>query len=92
MKHLRDIQKHPRHSLEKVFEEYEELRDAHEQRNRWHAVIEAADVVNAAYSFIWKTYRVPFVVVIAVGVSTAVYKPLVRLWRRTVRRNGGRNA
>jgi hypothetical protein len=81
-KHRRTIQKGKRGTLAKCREELDELEDAHEQGNRWHSVIEAADLVNSAYSFVWREYRVPFFIVIAIALLTGIYKPISRFIRR----------
>ena len=81
-RHTREIPKGARGTLSKCREELEELEDAHHQGHRWHSVIEAADLINSTYTFVWREYRVPFFVVIAVALLTGVYKPVVRMFRR----------
>ena len=76
--HKTRIQKHPRGTIGKCQEELDELKDAHQQNNRPHVVIEAADLINSTYTFVWRRYRVPFFVVILIALLTAVYKPIVR--------------
>jgi len=81
-KHTRDIARAPRGTLDKCREELDELQDADSQNNRWHSVIEAADLINSTYTFVWRKYRVPFFVVIPVALLSGVYKPVVRWIRR----------
>lgn len=85
-KHTRPIEKGKRGTLSKCREELEELEDAHLQKNRWHSVIEAADLINSTYTFIWKEYKVPFFVVIPIALLSGVYKPVVRLLKRIFRK------
>ena len=81
-KHKAAIRRHPRGTLEKCGEELAELKDAHAQGNRWHTVIEAADLINSTYTFVWRAYRVPFFVIILISLMTGVYKPIVRWWKK----------
>jgi phosphoribosyl-ATP pyrophosphohydrolase len=81
-KQLAVIRKGQRGTLDKCREELAELRDADNQSNRWHVVVEAADLINSTYTFVWRKYRVPFFVVILVALLTSVYKPVVRFLRR----------
>lgn len=81
-KHTVVIAKRPRGTLAKCQEELEELIDADRQGNAWHSVVEAADLINSTYTFIWRKYRIPFPVVIVIALMTGVYKPIVRLLRR----------
>jgi hypothetical protein len=76
------IRKGERGELSKCHEELAELQDAHNQGVRWHAVVEAADLINSTYTFIWRKYKVPFFIVIMIALSTAVYKPFIRWLRR----------
>lgn len=80
-RHTVAIARRQRGTLEKCDEELEELRDAVKQGNKWHAVIEAADLINSTYTFVWRKYRVPFFVVVLIALMTGVYKPIVRLIR-----------
>jgi len=84
--HTRAIPKSPRGTLEKCKEELLELEDADIQNNRWHATIEAADLINSTYTFVWKKYRVPFFVVILVALTTGIYKPTLRWLRKKSKR------
>ena len=81
-KHTRKIERGTRGTLSKCKEELEELEDAHLQKSRWHSVVEAADLINSTYTFIWKEYRVPFFVVIPIALMTGIYKPIVRLLKK----------
>lgn len=81
-RHLRQIPRGRRGTLDKCREELEELEDAAIQNNRWHSVIEAADLINSTYTFIWQRFGVPWPVVILIALMTAVYKPAVR-WLRS---------
>lgn len=81
-KHTREIPRAPRGTLDKCKEELAELEDADQQGIRWHAVVEAADLINSTYTFIWCKYRVPFVVVIVIALLSGIYKPLVRFFRK----------
>ena len=81
-KHTVEIPRADRGTLAKCHEELAELADADSQNNRWHSVIEASDLVNSTYTFIWRKYRVPFFVVIAVALATGIYKPIVRFLRK----------
>ncbi len=76
------IRKGERGTFDKCREELEELRDADDQGVRWHSVVEAADLINSTYTFIWRKYRVPFFVVILVALLTGIYKPVLRWIRR----------
>ena len=58
--------------------------DACAQGNRLHAVIEAADLINSTYTFIWRQYKVPFFIVIFIALMTGIYKPCTRWWKRHV--------
>lgn len=80
--HTIHIEKRPQGSIDKCYEELEELKDADSQGNRWHCVVEAADLINSTYTFVWRKYRVPFPIVIIVALLTGVYKPVVRWIRR----------
>lgn len=84
-KHTIAIEKRQRGTLGKCDEELAELKDADAQGNRWHTVVEAADLINSTYTFIWHKYRVPFFVVIVVAMMTGVYKPVLRWLRRKLR-------
>lgn len=84
--HRRKITKGIRGTLSKCREELEELEDAHEQKNRWHTAIEAADLINSTYTFVWREYRVPFFLVIALAMMTGIYKPMVRFFRKYSKR------
>lgn len=77
--HLMPIQKRDRGTFGKIREELEELYDADSQDNGFHAAIEAADLINATYTFIWNRYRIPFFVVILIALVTGIYKPIVRV-------------
>ena len=81
-KHKAVIHRYPRGTLEKCGEELEELKDAHQQGNTLHVVIEAADLINSTYTFVWRAYRVPFFVVIFISLMSGVYKPISRWLRR----------
>ena len=81
-KQLRDIRKGELGTLDKCREELEELQDADQQGNRWHSVVEAADLINSTYTFIWRKYKVPFFVVILIALMTALYKPTLRFLRK----------
>ena len=81
-KQLRDIRKGERGTLDKCREELEELQDADQQGNRWHSVVEAADLINSTYTFIWRKYKVPFFVVILIALMTALYKPTLSFLRK----------
>jgi hypothetical protein len=81
-KHTVDIPRAPRGTLDKCREELAELADADQQNNRWHSVIEAADLINSTYTFIWRKYRVPFFVVIVIALLSGIYKPIVRWLRK----------
>ncbi len=83
--HIRTIQKGTRGTLSKCREELEELEDAHLQKNGWHAAIEAADLINSTYTFIWKEYRIPFFIVIAIALFTGFYKPVSRVLRKLLK-------
>ena len=76
------IRKGERGELSKCREELAELADAHAQGVRWHAVVEAADLINSTYTFIWRKYKVPFFIVILIALSTALYKPFLRWIRK----------
>ena len=76
------IRKGQRGTLDKCREELAELRDADNQGVRWHCVVEAADLINSTYTFIWRKYRVPFFVVIFVALLTSIYKPILRWLRK----------
>lgn len=76
------IRKGVRGELSKCHEELAELQDAHNQRTRWHVVVEAADLINSTYTFVWRKYRVPFFVVILIALLSAAYKPVLRWIRR----------
>lgn len=76
------IRKGERGTLSKCREELAELKDADDQGNRWHCVVEAADLINSTYVFIWRKYRVPFFVVILIALLTALYKPTLRWLRK----------
>ncbi len=76
------IRKGKRGTLDKCREELEELRDADNQGVRWHSVVEAADLINSTYTFIWRKYKVPFFVVILVALLTGIYKPVLRWIRK----------
>jgi hypothetical protein len=80
--HTREIPRAARGTLAKCDEELAELKDADSQHNRWHTVIEAADLINSTYTFVWRQYRVPFFVVIAIALLSGIYKPIVRWLRR----------
>lgn len=77
--HIMPIQKRERGTFGKIREELEELYDADTQSNAFHAAIEAADLINATYTFIWKRYKIPFFVIIFVALMTGVYKPVSRI-------------
>lgn len=79
--HTCHIPRAERGTLAKCDEELAELKDADSQNNRWHTVVEAADLINSTYTFVWRRYRVPFFVVIVIALLTGVYKPVVR-WMR----------
>jgi hypothetical protein len=81
-KHTVDIPCAPRGTLDKCQEELAELQDAHSQNNRWHSVIEAADLINSTYTFVWRQYRVPFFVVVGIAMLSGLYKPVVRWWKK----------
>jgi hypothetical protein len=81
-KHNVDIPKAPRGTLGKCHEELAELEDADSQNNRWHTVVEAADLINSTYTFVWRRYRVPFFVVIVIALLSGIYKPIVRWLRK----------
>ena len=81
-KHKAVIRRRPRGTLGKCDEELAELKDADAQGNRWHAVIEAADLINSTYTFIWRRYRVPFIIVIPIALLSGIYKPISRWLRR----------
>lgn len=83
-KQLAIIRKGVRGELSKCQEELEELRDADNQHNRWHVAVEAADLINSTYTFVWRKYRIPFFVVILVALMTSLYKPTLR-WLRSTR-------
>jgi hypothetical protein len=80
--HTRKIPRAARGTLAKCDEELAELKDADSQNNRWHTVIEAADLINSTYTFVWRRYRVPFFVVIVIALLSGIYKPVVRWLRR----------
>ena len=82
VKHAREIPRRPRFTIGKIEEELEELKETDERAARWHATIEAADLINATYSFLWRKYRVPPLVVIVVSLVTSIYKPVVRWIKR----------
>lgn len=88
--HTRVIKKGPRGTLDKCKEELEELEDAHLQKNRWHSVIEAADLINSTYTFIWKEYRVPFFIVISISLLSGIYKPVVRFLKKRIKTQNGK--
>lgn len=79
--HVQQIPRHPRGTLAKCQEELAKLADADSQGAKWHAVIEAADLINSTYTFIWRKYRVPFLVVLTIALMSGVYKPIAR-WLR----------
>lgn len=81
-KHKAVIRRYPRGTIEKCREELAELEDAHQQGNTLHAVIEAADLINSTYTFVWRHHRVPFFVVIFIALMTGIYKPIARWIRR----------
>ena len=93
LEHARDIPTRPRFTIGKIEEELEELRETDERGTRWHATVEAADLINATYSFLWKRYGIPPFVVIVISLVTGIYKPVAR-WIRgnsNGRRSGERN-
>lgn len=77
--HTMPIQKRERGTFGKIREELEELYDADSQGNAFHSAIEAADLINATYTFIWNRYKIPFFVIILLAIATSIYKPIVRL-------------
>ena len=81
-KHTVEIPRAPRGTLGKCKEELAELEDADQQNNRWHAVVEAADLINSTYTFIWRKYRVPFFIVIIIALLTGIYKPVIRFFKK----------
>lgn len=81
-KQLAVIRKGKRGTIDKCREELAEMKDADFQGNRWHVVVEAADLINSTYSFVWRKYRVPFFVVILIAMSTGIYKPILRWIRK----------
>lgn len=83
-KHKAIIRRYPRGTIEKCGEELAELRDAHKQGNTLHVVIEAADLINSTYTFVWRHHRVPFFVVILIALMTGIYKPICRWWKKNV--------
>jgi len=83
-KHQAAIRRGERGSLGKCEEELAELQDAHAQKSRLHVVIEAADLINSTYTFVWRHYRVPFFVVIFIALLTGIYKPCVRWWKKHI--------
>ena len=76
------IRRRERGTLGKCEEELAELKDAHTQGNRLHVVIEAADLINSTYTFVWRKYQIPFFMVILIACMTGVYKPIVRWLRK----------
>ncbi len=84
--HKAAIRRGERGTLGKCEEELAELKDADTQGNRLHVVIEAADLINSTYTFVWRRYRVPFFVVILIALLTGIYKPCVRWWKKHVRK------
>lgn len=80
--HTMPIEKRERGTFGKCREELEELYDADRQGNCFHVVIEAADLVNATYTYVWKQYRIPFFVIILIALMTGVYKPIVRFFKK----------
>jgi hypothetical protein len=83
-KHKVKIIKHPRGTIGKCEEELAELKDADVQGNKLHVIIEAADLINSTYTFVWRNYKVPFFVVIFAALMTGIYKPCVRWWKKNV--------
>ncbi len=80
--HLTPIQKRERGTFGKIREEVEELYDADSQSNAFHSAIEAADLINATYTFIWNRYKIPFFIVIFIALMTRVYKPIIRFFKK----------
>jgi phosphoribosyl-ATP pyrophosphohydrolase len=76
------IEKGARGTLFKCKEELQELEDAHEQKNKWHVVVEASDLINSTYTFVWREYKIPFFVVIMIASCTGLYKPIARFLKR----------
>lgn len=83
-KHQAVIPRGERGTLDKCDEELAELKDADTQGNRLHVVIEAADLINSTYTFVWRHYRVPFFAVILIALMSGIYKPCVRWWKKHV--------
>jgi hypothetical protein len=81
-KHKAIILRRERGTLGKCEEELAELKDAHLQGNPLHVVIEAADLINSTYTFVWKHYKIPFFIVILIACMTGIYKPIVRWFKR----------
>lgn len=82
--HTLEIPRAERGTIDKCHEELAELEDADRQGVRWHAVIEAADLINSTYTFVWRKYRVPFFVVILIALMSGVYKPMARWLRKNI--------
>ena len=83
-KHKAVIRRYERGTLNKCKEELHELQDADSQSNPWHVMVEAADLINSTYTFVWKKYRIPAFVVIFISLMTAIYKPTLR-WIRSLK-------
>ena len=81
-KHKAIIRRRERGTLGKCEEELAELKDADNQQNPWHVAVEAADLINSTYTFVWRKYKIPFFVVIMVALLTGIYKPIVRWLRK----------
>lgn len=76
MKHITYIPKGQHGEMSKVREEQAELEDAHFQKYPAFVVVEAADLINATLRFVWKHYRVPGILVIALYFIRIPYKAL----------------
>ena len=80
--HIDVIIKRPRGTFGKIQEEFEELYDADRQYNKFHCMLESADLINATYSYMWHRHRIPFFIIIAISLLTGIYKPIVRYFKR----------
>jgi len=81
-KHRIEIPKGKRGTIDKCREELAELEDASKQGSKLHIAIEAADLINSTYTYAWQQHRIPVFVVRVLALVTAVYKPVVRYFKR----------
>lgn len=60
----------------KITEEYLELEDAINQKNRALTFIEGLDLLDSTFKFEWKQFRIPLIVAVVIIYLRRLYKPL----------------